>query len=99
MRRPTFATIRALGSLEIYKATAASCVANQLASGHVRVGLQDNLYIAKGGLASNNAELVEEAARIVMRPRIEARVAKGAEKATAWQCSRLRELDLGRGRK
>lgn len=33
--------------------------------GHVRVGLEDNLYIAKGQLASGNAQLVERAVRIV----------------------------------
>lgn len=33
--------------------------------GQVRVGLEDNLYIAKGQLAKGNAELVEKAARIV----------------------------------
>jgi uncharacterized protein (DUF849 family) len=33
--------------------------------GHVRVGLEDNLYIAKGQLATGNAQLVERAVRIV----------------------------------
>lgn len=33
--------------------------------GHVRVGLEDNLYLAPGRLARNNAELVEKAARII----------------------------------
>lgn len=33
--------------------------------GHVRVGLEDNLYIAHRRLASGNAELVERAVRIV----------------------------------
>lgn len=33
--------------------------------GHVRVGLEDNLYIESGVLASNNAQLVERAVRIV----------------------------------
>jgi 3-keto-5-aminohexanoate cleavage enzyme len=32
--------------------------------GHVRVGLEDNVYIAKGVLARSNAELVEKAVRI-----------------------------------
>lgn len=32
--------------------------------GHVRVGLEDNLYIAKGVLAKSNAELVEKAVRM-----------------------------------
>ena len=33
--------------------------------GHVRVGLEDNLYIAKGQLASGNAQLVARAVQIV----------------------------------
>ncbi|MCZ6847077.1 MAG: 3-keto-5-aminohexanoate cleavage protein, partial [Alphaproteobacteria bacterium] len=33
--------------------------------GHVRVGLEDNLYIARGELASGNAQLVERAVKII----------------------------------
>ncbi|MDF2501579.1 MAG: hypothetical protein K0Q77_2293 [Anaerosporomusa subterranea] len=33
--------------------------------GHVRVGLEDNLYLKKGTLAKNNAQLVEKMARIM----------------------------------
>jgi uncharacterized protein (DUF849 family) len=36
-----------------------------LYGGHVRVGMEDNLYIAKGRLTSGNAELVAKAAQIV----------------------------------
>jgi len=36
-----------------------------LLGGHVRVGLEDNVYIEKGVLAPDNAALVEKAARIV----------------------------------
>jgi uncharacterized protein (DUF849 family) len=36
-----------------------------LLGGHVRVGLEDNLYLEKGRLAPSNAALVEKAARIV----------------------------------
>jgi uncharacterized protein (DUF849 family) len=36
-----------------------------LLGGHVRVGLEDNLYLARGKLAPSNAALVEKAARIV----------------------------------
>jgi 3-dehydrocarnitine:acetyl-CoA trimethylamine transferase len=36
-----------------------------LLGGHVRVGLEDNLYLAKGELAPSNAALVEKAARLV----------------------------------
>ena len=33
--------------------------------GHVRVGLEDNIYVRKGQLAESNAQLCEKAARIV----------------------------------
>lgn len=36
-----------------------------LLGGHVRVGLEDNLYFRKGVLAKNNAELVENAANLI----------------------------------
>ncbi len=36
-----------------------------LAGGHVRVGLEDNLYMARGVLASGNGQLVERAASII----------------------------------
>jgi uncharacterized protein (DUF849 family) len=36
-----------------------------LAGGHVRVGLEDNVYLEKGVLAKSNAELVRKARRIV----------------------------------
>jgi len=36
-----------------------------LLGGHVRVGLEDNIYLAKGRLAPSNAALVEKAARII----------------------------------
>ncbi len=36
-----------------------------LLGGHCRVGLEDNLYIARGELASGNAQLVERAVQIV----------------------------------
>ena len=37
--------------------------------GHVRVGLEDNLYIAKGVLARSNAEQVRHSPRYRRRPR------------------------------
>lgn len=41
-------------------------VANSfLLGGHVRVGLEDNVYVSRGVLARDNAQLVEKAARIV----------------------------------
>jgi uncharacterized protein (DUF849 family) len=36
-----------------------------LLGGHVRVGLEDNVYLSKGELAPSNAALVEKAVRIV----------------------------------
>jgi len=36
-----------------------------LLGGHVRVGLEDNIYLGKGQLATSNAALVEKAARII----------------------------------
>jgi uncharacterized protein (DUF849 family) len=36
-----------------------------IAGGHVRVGLEDNLYMSKGVLAPSNAALVARAARII----------------------------------
>jgi uncharacterized protein (DUF849 family) len=36
-----------------------------LLGGHVRVGIEDNLYLEKGVLAPGNAALVEKARRIV----------------------------------
>jgi uncharacterized protein (DUF849 family) len=36
-----------------------------LLGGHVRVGLEDNLYLERGRLAPSNAALVEKAARVI----------------------------------
>jgi uncharacterized protein (DUF849 family) len=36
-----------------------------LLGGHVRVGLEDNIYLAKGELSPSNAALVDKAARVV----------------------------------
>ena len=36
-----------------------------LAGGHVRVGLEDNIYLDKGVLAQGNAELVAKARRMI----------------------------------
>lgn len=36
-----------------------------ISGGHVRVGLEDNLYMERGVLAPSNAALVERAARII----------------------------------
>ena len=52
--------------------------------GHVRVGLEDNLYIAKGRLASGNAQLVERAVQIVE--------ALGAKVATPAEARQILEL-------
>ncbi|MDP2646690.1 MAG: 3-keto-5-aminohexanoate cleavage protein [Desulfobacterales bacterium] len=39
-------------------------VINMIQGGHMRVGLEDNLYISKGQLAKSNAEQVEKAVRL-----------------------------------
>jgi uncharacterized protein (DUF849 family) len=52
--------------------------------GHVRVGLEDNLYYARGELAQGNAPLVERAVRIVREI--------GAEVATPSQARELLRL-------
>jgi uncharacterized protein (DUF849 family) len=49
-----------IGAME-FPVVAQAC----LLGGHVRVGLEDNLYMSKGVLAPSNAALVERAARIV----------------------------------
>ena len=41
---------------------AAHCL---LLGGHVRVGLEDNLYLSRGVLASSNAALVEKAVDLI----------------------------------
>ena len=40
------------------------CTLGLLLGGHVRVGLEDNLYLEKGRLAKSNAELAEKMVRI-----------------------------------
>jgi len=39
-------------------------IANMIQGGHMRVGLEDNLYISKGKLAKSSAEQVEKAIRL-----------------------------------
>jgi uncharacterized protein (DUF849 family) len=41
------------------------CMQNLLLGGHVRVGMEDNLWVGKGKIAENNAQLVEKMARIM----------------------------------
>lgn len=41
------------------------CLHNLFLGGHVRVGMEDNLYLGKGVLAKNNAELVEKMVRLM----------------------------------
>lgn len=52
-------TIAGVGRFEFTLATAAI-----IDGGHVRVGLEDNVYISKGVLAKSNGELVEKVVRI-----------------------------------
>jgi len=55
-----------------------------LLGGHVRVGLEDNLYIERGVFAKNNAALVEKAVRILQ--------ALGCEPAKPVEARRLLAL-------
>jgi 3-dehydrocarnitine:acetyl-CoA trimethylamine transferase len=55
-----------------------------LAGGHVRVGLEDNIYISRGVLAESNAQLVARAREIVLL--------MGGEIATAREARGLLEL-------
>jgi uncharacterized protein (DUF849 family) len=36
-----------------------------IAGGHVRIGMEDTVHLAKGVLAKSNAELITKAARII----------------------------------
>jgi uncharacterized protein (DUF849 family) len=47
------------------------CTQSLLMGGNARVGLEDNLYIAKGTLAKRNAEQVEKVVRIAQELGIE----------------------------
>lgn len=52
-------TVSGIGRAQFQMATAAI-----IAGGHVRVGFEDNTYLARGVLAKSNGELVEKAVRI-----------------------------------
>jgi uncharacterized protein (DUF849 family) len=41
------------------------CTVGAIMGGHVRVGMEDNLYLSKGQLARSNAEMVEKMVRIL----------------------------------
>lgn len=41
------------------------CTQNLFLGGHIRVGMEDNLYLSKGVKAKNNAEMVEKMIRIM----------------------------------
>ncbi|HET7124542.1 MAG TPA: 3-keto-5-aminohexanoate cleavage protein [Bradyrhizobium sp.] len=59
---PADAEFTAIG---IGKAAFTAVAQSYLAGGHVRVGLEDAVYLSRGQLASSNAALVEKARRIV----------------------------------
>lgn len=56
-----------------------------LLGGHVRVGLEDNIYLKRGVLAKSNAELVERAVRIID--------SLGSQPATPAEARKMLELD------
>src|SRR5260370_4804720 len=49
----------------IGKAAFTTVAQSYLAGGHVRVGLEDSMYLSRGRLATSNAEVVAKARRIV----------------------------------
>jgi uncharacterized protein (DUF849 family) len=55
-----------------------------LLGGHVRVGLEDNIYLKRGVLAKSNAELVERAVCIIE--------ALGSQPATPAEARQMLEL-------
>jgi 3-dehydrocarnitine:acetyl-CoA trimethylamine transferase len=59
---PRDAEFTAIG---IGKASFTSVAQSYLAGGHVRVGLEDSVYLSRGQLATSNAEMVAKAHRIV----------------------------------
>jgi uncharacterized protein (DUF849 family) len=59
---PNDAEFTAIG---IGKAAFTSVAQSYLAGGHVRVGLEDSVYLSRGQLATSNAEMVTKARRIV----------------------------------
>jgi uncharacterized protein (DUF849 family) len=59
---PAGAEFTAIG---IGKAAFTAVAQSYLAGGHVRVGLEDTVYLSRGQLAASNAALVEKARRIV----------------------------------
>jgi uncharacterized protein (DUF849 family) len=59
---PRDAEFTAIG---IGKAAFTAVAQSYLAGGHVRVGLEDSVYLSRGQLANSNAEMVTKARRIV----------------------------------
>ena len=59
---PNDAEFTAIG---IGKAAFTTVAQSYLAGGHVRVGLEDSVYLSRGQLATSNAEMVAKARRIV----------------------------------
>jgi uncharacterized protein (DUF849 family) len=59
---PSDAEFTAIG---IGKAAFTTVAQSYLAGGHVRVGLEDSVYLSRGQLATSNAEMVAKARRIV----------------------------------
>jgi 3-keto-5-aminohexanoate cleavage enzyme len=78
---PAEATWSVIG---IGRAQLPMAVAAMVVGGHVRVGLEDNIYYAKGVLAESNAQLVQRVVRIAGE--------LGREVATAAEARRLLRL-------
>lgn len=52
-------------AIGIGKAAFTTVAQSYLAGGHVRVGIEDSLYLSRGRLATSNAEMVSKARRII----------------------------------
>jgi 3-keto-5-aminohexanoate cleavage enzyme len=79
MPEPAHWTVAGIGRYEMPMAELALRL-----GGHVRVGLEDNLYLSKGVLAKGNHELVAAAVRMVREA--------GRELATPAEARRILEI-------
>ncbi len=64
-----------------------------LIGGHVRTGMEDNIYISKGVLAKSNAELVEKVVRIARELGRDVATPEEARKILALETFNMREKD------
>jgi uncharacterized protein (DUF849 family) len=65
-----------------------------LLGGHVRVGLEDNIYLSKGALAPGNASLVERAVNIITNMGYEVATSNDAREEIKWEKIYIKILQL-----